>query len=198
MPNIVEFIDQYTTSDYKAIAFAWNGKHSAEFVDANQSFRWSVVKECIANSENAPMHLLEDLFLADADWAVQAWGAPEHFALLGRTLLIRGGCAVLQSFAKGFNASFDTFGACHEIQLPADLLPLLISSVREMNEIATDERQKAMWESTLELFLKISGQKATDGWVKVAPGTAVSDIRIVWPRWDQKIWGWLTRKLGPR
>jgi len=192
--DIIEFIEHYTHLERERIAFAWNGKHAEGFVDASQSFRWAVVKECLVNSERVPLCLLEDLFLADADWAIQAWGAPEHFAPLGSALLIRGGSAVLESFAKGFNASFDTFGACHEIQLPVDLLPSLITSVREMHECISDERKKVELESTLELFQKLEGPKATAGWVKVAPGAEVSDIRIVWPRWYHKALGWFFRK----
>ncbi len=191
--DIIEFIEHYTPSEREKVAFAWNGKHAEGFIDTNQSFRWAVVKECIANSERVPLALFEDLFLADADWAVQAWGAPEHFAPLGCALLVRGGSAALESFANGFYASFDTFGACHQIHLPVGLLPSLMTSVREMQEIATDERQKVRLESTLELFQKLEGTKATVGWVKVAPGTEVSDIRIVWPRWHHKVWGWLRR-----
>jgi hypothetical protein len=192
--DIIEFIEHYTPFERERIAFAWNGKHAEGFIDTNQAFRWAIVKECISNFERVPLALLEDLFLADADWAVQAWGAPEHFAPLGSALLVRGGSAALESFANGFNASFDTFGACHEIQLAADLLPPLITSVREMQELATDERQKVRLESTLELFQKLEGAKATAGWVKVAPGAEVSDIRIVWPRWYHKVWGWFLRR----
>ncbi len=194
MSDIIEFIDHYTPSERERIAFAWNGKHAEGFVDANQSFRWAVVKECIVNSERVPLCLLEDLFLADADWAIQAWGAPENFALLGSVLLTRGGSALLDSFAKGFNASFDTFGALHEIQLPVDLWPSLITSVREMHELVSDERKKVEMENTLELFQKLEGPKATAGWVKVAPRTEVSDIRIVWPRWYHKALGKFFRK----
>jgi hypothetical protein len=192
--DIIQFIEHYTPSERERIAFAWNGKHAEEFIDTNQSFRWAVVMECIANSERVPLALFEDLFLADADWAVQAWGSPEHFAQLGCALLVRGGSAALKSFANGFNASFDTFGACHEIQLPMGLLSSLITSVREMREVATDERQKVRLESTLELFQKLEGAKATTGWVKVASGTEVSDIQIVWPRWYHKVWGWFFRR----
>ncbi|WP_073212200.1 hypothetical protein [Massilia sp. CF038] len=193
MSDIIEFIVHYTPMEREKIAFAWNGKHAAEFIDANQSFRWTVVKECIDNSERVPLSLLEDLFLADAHWAVQAWGTPEHFAQLGCALLVRGGSDALESFAKGFNASFDTFGACHDIQLPVDLLPQLMTSVREMHACVTDERQKVELESTLQLFQKLEGPTATDGWVKIAPKTEVSKIRVVWPRWHHKAWAWFFR-----
>jgi len=194
MSEIIEFIEHYTPSGRERISFAWNGKHAEEFVDANQSFRWSVVQECLANSERVPLLLLEDLFLADADWAVQAWGVPEHFAPLGGALLVRGGSAALESFSKGFNASFDTFGACHEIQLPMGLLPSLVTSVREMREHLTDEQQKARLESTLELFQKLERRAAAAGWVKIVPSMEVSDIGIVRPRWYRKAWGWFLRK----
>lgn len=194
MSEITEFIEHYTPSGHERIAFAWNGKHAEEFIDANQSFRWTVVQECLANSERVPLPLLENLFLADADWAVQAWGTPGHFAPLGGALLVRGGSAALESFSKGFNASFDTFGACHEIQLPESLLPSLITSVREMREHVTDERQKARLDSTLELFQKLQQPNAATGWVKIVPGTEVSDIQIVRPRWYRKAWEWFLRK----
>jgi hypothetical protein len=105
--DIIEFIEHYTPSERERIAFAWNEKHAEGVVDVNQSFRLVIVKECMANSERVPLPLLVDLFLADADWAVQAWEAPKYFTLLGCALLVRGGSAALESFA-GFNASFDT------------------------------------------------------------------------------------------
>lgn len=194
MSEITEFIEHYTPSGRERISFAWNGKHAEEFVDANQSFRWSAVQECLANSERVSLLLLEDLFLADADWAVQAWGVPGHFAPLGSALLVRGGSAALESFSKGFNASFDTFGACHEIQLPMGLLPSLVTSVREMREHLTDEQQKARLESTLELFQKLERRAAAAGWVKIVPRTEVSDSGIVRRRWYRKAWGWFLRK----
>jgi hypothetical protein len=110
--------------------------------------------------------------------------------------LICGGSGGLGSFAKGFNASFDTFGACHEIQIPVDLLPPLVTSLREMHAHVTDERQKVELESTLELFQKLERPTAADGWVKIAPQTEVSNIRIVWPRWYHKAWAWFLVNLA--
>jgi hypothetical protein len=190
-----EFIEQYTDSNRKRIEFSWNGKHAGEFVDANQEFRWAVVSQCVANPDQAPLSLLEHLFLADSEWAVQAWGTPRHFSQLSSILLERGGEASLESFSRGFSASFDTFGACHEIQLPPTLLASLASSARDMLSHAVDEKQRTRLEGVLELFEKIGNSTATAGWATIAPGAPVSNIRIVWPRWYHKILRWLSSKL---
>ena len=196
MTDVTEFVEHYSASNRDRIEFSWNGKHASEFVDANQAFRWEVAGKCIENPNLASPTLLEHLFLADADWAVQAWGAPHHFAQLGSALLERGGSAALDPFAMGFNASFDTYGACHEIQLPSALLTLMTSSASEMLERTLEEKQRVRMESTLELFNKLGNSTAAAGWMRVAPGTQVSNIQIVWPRWYHKVWIWLSRTIS--
>ena len=196
MTDVTEFVEHYSASNRNRIEFSWNGKHASEFVDANQIFRWEVAEQCIENPNLASLTLLEHLFLADADWAVQAWGAPRHFAPLGSALLERGGSAALDSFALGFNASFDTYGACHEIQLPSALLTLMTSSASEMLEHTLEVEQRVRMESTLELFNKLGNSTAAAGWMKVDLGAEVSDIQIVWPRWYHKVWKWLSRTMS--
>lgn len=183
-----EFISQYTATARGQIDFAWNGKHAAEFQDTNQEFRWQVITLCISQAKHVSTLLLEHLFLADAEWAAEAWGTPQHFAMLGSILLERGQEAVLDSFSKGYVRSFDTFGACHEIQLPKALLVRLAVSVKDSLSLAMDENHQKRLEAVLELFEKLQNNTATQGWVKVDPGTPVSNIRVIWPRWYHKLW----------
>jgi hypothetical protein len=193
MSEVVEFIAHYAAPDRAKIAFSWNGKHASEFVDANQEFRWEVVKQCFEKPGVVPTALLEALFLADADWAKQAWGAPHHFAQLAGVLLERDGAAVLETFSVGLNASFDTFGACHELQLPPELLISLTASAQKILERPLEERQRICMESALELFKKMKSSTATAGWAKIASGTQVSDVKIVRPRWYHTMGAWLSQ-----
>jgi hypothetical protein len=192
MVNITEFISHYTDASCEQIAFAWNGKHASEFQDANQVLRWEVIEICIAQPAIAPLLLLEHAFLADADWAVEAWGSPHHFAQLASVLLERGQEAAMDSFSKGFVRSFDTFGACHEVTLSKPLLLRLTQSVKESLSYATEEDHQKRFEAVLELFVKLENQTATQGWATLKPGTPVSNIRVVWPRWYHKLWRKLT------
>lgn len=188
MSSVAELISRYTASSRGEIDFAWNGKYAADFRDSNQEFRWQVVDLCISQSSLVSPLLLEHLFLADAEWAAEAWGSPRHFAKLGSTLLEVGQEAVLESFSKGFVRSFDTFGACHEIQLSKPLLARLAASTKEALGIAVDENHLRRLEATLALFTKLEKETATQGWVKVEPGTPVSNIRVVWLRWYHRLW----------
>ncbi len=188
MNDAAEFISKFTPKLSGKIDFAWNGKHAADFVDTNQIFRWQVVELCIENSQLASPILLERLFLADANWSVEAWGSPYHFAQLGKILLERGEEKAIESFSKGFICSFDTFGACHEIRLSEQLLGRLKQHVKLALDKNIDELQRKELESAAELFEKIGAGVADQGWARVEPGTPVSNIRVIWPRWFHKIW----------
>lgn len=178
MSTVAEFVSQYTSTSRGKIAFAWNGKHASEFQDSNQEFRWQVVSYCIAQPEQVSPLLLEHLFLADAEWAAEAWGSPVHFAQLGSLLLERGQEAVLDTFSKGLVRSFDTFGACHQIKLSKTLLARLIASAKESFSQATEHNHRKRLGSVLELFAKLENETATEGWAIIAPGTPASNIEV--------------------
>ena len=188
MSDAADFISQYVPASRGEIDFSWNGKHAEEFKDSNQEFRWDVVNQCIAQPNLASPLLLEHLLLADAEWTAEAWGSPQHFAQLGSVFLERGQEAAINSFAKAFTRSFDTFGACHEMQLAKELLSRLTANGKELLLQATEENQRKRLEAVVELFTKLENETATQGWAKVEPGTPVSNVRVVWPRWYHKLW----------
>lgn len=73
MTNAQQYIATYKEPDRSKVAFAWNGKHRAEFLDAIQEFRWEVVRHCIEHPEQPSPDLLVALFRADADWSRETW-----------------------------------------------------------------------------------------------------------------------------
>lgn len=197
MSNVQEYVTNYTAADAARVAFAWNGKHAEEFQDANQEFRQAVATYCIEHPEQASPELLATLFLADAAWSREAWGAPGHFAQLASTLLLRGSEAALDTFAKGLYASFDTYGACHHMQLPQPILRTLSEALRQRIPQGSDAQLKKCLEGALELFDKLQRGAAAQGWVTLPPGTPVSNVRVVWPRWYHRAWrriqSWFSR-----
>lgn len=188
MTDIPSFISSYSDADYSAIKFEWNGKHAAEFKDDNQEFRWKISFACIENPSSASALLLEHLFLADADWSKEAWGAPHHFGKLGQTLLLMGGRDALVPFSAGFVRSFDTFGACHEIELPGEICTQLLTATKEILGKETDLDKRKPLEAVVGLLEKIQVGQARKGWAVVPPATPITNVRVVWPRWWHKIW----------
>ncbi|HEY9104815.1 hypothetical protein [Chitinimonas sp.] len=198
MTDLSTFIAEYTEADHPRLAFAWNGKHASEFVDANQDFRWQLVQACLAAPGKASPLLLQHLFLEDALWSKEAWGSPYHFADLAAALLTSGRESVLVPFAQGFVMSFDTFGACHELRLPPELVDQLALATQEMLGSTAADKERKPLEAAAELFLKLQQGSATQGWVQLAPGTPVTNIRVVWPRWYHRVWQVLSSGFGLR
>ena len=182
MNATASFVTRYSAADRPAIDFAWNGKHADQFVDANQQARWDVVAHCINEPGSAPPLLLEHLFLADAAWTREAWGAPHHFAALASLLLQRGGEAVVETFASGLNASFDAFGACHEMKLSPEIAARLVVVASEKAALATDERSRTCLEDAAQLFSTLQQGTASEGWATIPAGTPVQAVRVVRPR----------------
>jgi O-acetyl-ADP-ribose deacetylase (regulator of RNase III) len=71
--------------------------------------------------------------------------------------------------------SFDTFGACHYIQLPEALLALLTVSAMELFSQATEPKQCKRMEKVLELFAKLDKGSAKQGWGTIAPGVLATN-----------------------
>lgn len=183
-----DYVASYTDSDSERVAFAWNGKHANEFIDTNYDFRKEVVSYCIGHPAEAPPALLEVLFRADAAWSREAWCAPCHLPKLAEVLLVRGGANALETFAIGFCASFDTFGACHQLQLPPDVLAELTSALQKRIDSAPGDDHRKQLEAALELFEKLAQGTSSQGWAIVTPGTPITKIRVIGPRWYRRLW----------
>jgi hypothetical protein len=176
---VIEFAAHYATHQRELIRFAWNGKHSADFFDENQEFRDSIARVVLSEPDSVPIVLVRDILLEDALWSREAWCAPHHFAGLLSILLQRGGREYLIDFAVAMNATFDTFGAAHEIALSPRSAHELLQDTELHLLVETDARRRSELQGARKLFRKMIEGKATDGWVTVPPGTPVKNIRVL-------------------
>lgn len=190
-----DYITNYKEENFDMISFAWNGKHGGEFEDRNQVFRQAVVEGCIEDPDLASTNLLQKLFIEEAKWAREAWGSPRNFERLGQLLLERHSKEAVRTFSTGMNYSFDTFGACHEITLSAEVIQEVAVVVDQLLKNESDETECRRYESVKELLAKIDGGSATEGWVKVAPDTPVSNVRVIKPSLVQCIKSWFSKHL---
>lgn len=177
--DIKGYIHGYTDESREKIAFVWNGEHADQFEDANASFRALVITYILENPGDAPTTLIRDLFLIEAEWSREAWCVSNAFAQLGEMLLNRSVDDYLDSFLHGYLASFDTYSACHTIQLDPIILEALITEINNRLLTTSDEVDRKMLESGKELFEQIKKGTAAQGFVALAPGTPVKNIRIM-------------------
>ncbi|MGJ5816342.1 hypothetical protein [Paludibaculum fermentans] len=177
--SIHEFALHYDGQQRASIRFAWNGKHAEEFHDEHQELRWSLARLALAEPDSVPLVLLRDLLLEDSAWSHKAWCAPHHFAGLLSILLHRGGREYLFDFAAAMNATFDTFGAAHEVVISAEEAHDLLLGAEAYLRVETDPRRRTELESAQELFRKLIDGNAAEGWVQIPPGTPVRNVRVV-------------------
>ncbi|HZR34418.1 MAG TPA: hypothetical protein VFA75_03505 [Nevskia sp.] len=185
--TVEQFVGSYTPGPDTAIAFAWNGKHAAEFSDANDTFRSEVAAYCLSHPERPSAPLLADLLIADAKWSAQAWSVPNRFPDLAALFLVMAGPAALPVFRTCVFASFDVYGACHQMRLPADALQSLLTAVNEQITASSDESEKKQLQSLAELFTGIAAGTAAKDWVRVGRGS--SEAPPV--KHNLSFWGWL-------
>ncbi len=192
-----EYVTTYPLGGANAISFNWNGRHSADFVDGNQTFRKAVVDYCLANPDSAPPSLLQQLLTADAAWSREAWCAPNHFPTLASLVLCRCDSEVLPVFAKSMNASFDTFGACHQMELDDATIQRHLLELKRL--VACEDNPETVTQLTAaqELLHNLAGGTACQGWVRVEPGTPATNVKVIYPPWHRRLWhgirAWLSK-----
>ena len=82
------FIDGYGPDSLERICFAWNQKHAAEFVDANDAFRQQVIAAVLSDPGKAGIDLIADLFEAEARLSNEAGCVRRWFSKLVTFLFI--------------------------------------------------------------------------------------------------------------
>ncbi|MGA2796317.1 MAG: hypothetical protein ABSE63_01935 [Thermoguttaceae bacterium] len=182
------FIAGYSPESQSRICFAWNGKHAADFVDVNDTFRQQVIASVLAEPGKASLDLVGDLFQAEGQRSKEAWCIRDSFSKLGTILLKCGGASQLDRFLDSFALSFDSYSECHAMTLDQVTLAPLISEVEARLAGAKDKCQKARLVMARDLFAKHESGNPLKGMFKVnpsqlGPARAVSKVKI----WFHKV-----------
>src|SRR6476660_5740237 len=148
--EIKAFVANYSAASIERIRFVWNGKHGADFSDANQEFRTDVVEVVVDQPHKAPLELVRDLFLEEASWCREAWGSSRHFSELAENVVKKCGVAFLDDFLKGMMMSFDTFGACHQMRLREFEIEEFSQAIEERLKQTPEKRSGSLLESGRE------------------------------------------------
>ena len=72
MQTITEFIVEYVEEDLYFVFFDWNGKHGNDFFDGNMAFRKEVLAAVLAETDNANLLLVRDLYRAETQFSREA------------------------------------------------------------------------------------------------------------------------------
>lgn len=154
MEAVNEFCARYTSAEGRArIAFAWNGKHAEQFLDANQPFRQRVLKTVLASLDRVPIELVRDLYDAETAWASEAWCVnAEAVRALAEELLTRGGPEFVEDFLRGkCGRGMDAHCAAY-FECPRELAERLLAEVERRIASGVDTARRALLESGRDIF----------------------------------------------
>ncbi len=150
MPTVQELVRSYSAADEGQIAFAWNGRHADELVDANMQFRRAVCT-CFEEDKAAfPLPLIAALFKAETLFAKEAWGVNRIVSILAQEMLERGGAAYLDIYLAGARCGMDAFLETGNIALSKARCRELM--VQCQANAAVDAGQKQQWAMLAERF----------------------------------------------
>ena len=158
MDSVEKYLANYSGDSVASIAFAWNGKHAAEFVDSNLEFRRAVIQYVLTQLPETPLIIIKDLFRAEAAFAKEAWGVNRDLHMLGQELLTRGRTLYFQDFLLGATSSFDTLLECGNISIEPSLKKELADYCKSQIAEATNG-SSSMWEYGLEKFSYVPPEK---------------------------------------
>lgn len=132
--NIEEFVKYYSEEDELKIMFAWNGKHSEEFLDENMPFRLELLKYFESRPDECSIELVAALYCAETEYAKEAWGVNRIVSLLAEQLLERGRSKYASEYLKGWGRGMDAHIQSKQVQLSMECIQELISFAKSRKE----------------------------------------------------------------
>jgi hypothetical protein len=179
-----DFLRNYSLSERGRLTI--DAPVEGTFRDGNSLFRKSVIRHVISNPEEAPPSLLQDLFVEEASWAERAGIVSPTFTALAEILLSRTRTMYLTEFLKGFFASFNTFGACHQMNLGETTISPILEEIRCRLRSGPSVSERVRLEAGEALFMKLQNGTAKEGWystdgpVKVEAVWTIGPARRAW------------------
>jgi hypothetical protein len=150
--NAETFICDYSIQNYPLIQFAWNGKHADDFVDSNYDFRKEVL-EIVCSRKEAPILLVRDLFVAETEWAKQAWCVEDDDVReLAQQLLDRGKQEFAIDFLRGKAQCFDTAMCCATVKIDKKISEAIVLHLRNTLRTIENETDKTLILNGIEFF----------------------------------------------
>lgn len=160
--SIDEFLRNYSPSERGRIVI--DAAADAPFRDRNSIFRKDVMRHVISYPEAAPPSLLQDLFVTEASWAERAGIVSPSFTALAEILLSQTGTMYLTEFLTGSVASFNTFGACHQMNLGQATTSAILEEIRCRLRSEPSPSERVVLEAGEALFMKLQSGTAKEGW----------------------------------
>jgi hypothetical protein len=145
MLAVKDFVRIYSPEAEPQIAFAWNGKHASEFIDANMQFRREVCSFFQDDKSAFSLPLIAALFKAESLFAKEAWGVNRVVSRLAQELLERGGVEYLDLYLAGARCGMDAYLETGNITLSKPRCQELLDQCKVNATLANgDEKQWAL------------------------------------------------------
>ncbi len=128
---IRDYVLNYKEDDALQVMFNWNGKHSIDFVDHNQTFRKKVLDYYEIEPEIFPVELVVVLYEAETELAKEAWGVNRIVSDLASDILERGGVKYITQYLKGWGRGFDASLQSKNIRISQECVLELIEYLKK-------------------------------------------------------------------
>lgn len=149
------YIEGYDSAKARPIRMAASGGAGVAFVDANLGFRRIVAHAVQAAPASAPIALVRDLFLAEAQYASAGNSVHPCVAPLVHTLLVQGDAASLDAFEAGLEYGEHVVAAMKTITLPFMIVSERADECRRRAALAASAGTRRLLED-FALFLEDS------------------------------------------
>ncbi|HEY1015133.1 MAG TPA: hypothetical protein VGE07_20680 [Herpetosiphonaceae bacterium] len=152
MDPIEQFIAGYEAADFQRIRFAWNGKEAPEGDDLNIAFRKDVLATVLHAPYEAPLELIRDLLIVEAEVSRLVGFIDEAVGDLATVLLKRGRAGGLVSFLHAGTQSVDAYYECLTAEIGPELAAELAAEVERMLPTIDDGDARGYLEGILAFF----------------------------------------------
>jgi hypothetical protein len=146
------FADNYESTDFDKIQFAWNGKFGQDFHDPNYDFRTALCQYLIPQIGTVKIELIRDLYAETTKSSEATFGIYLNIHIFAQELLRRDCEKYLVDYMQGGTYGMDAYLGIGRIEIGRDKAQEILTYMNKTIETTTDENEKELMTAFLPRF----------------------------------------------
>lgn len=160
--ELKQFIQAYDGTRRGEIAFASNGRAGVGAEDRNLGYRRALAASVLMELESAPLPLLADLLVAEAEWARGQLLVDRCVGPLTHTLFARAGVECLDSIRRALECGANVLEAIKTIDVPPPQAAALGAACRQRGAAERTSKMTLRWSDLANFFEQVCTQQPPD------------------------------------
>lgn len=157
--EILNFINNYSSSDFDKIQMKWNGKYGQDFVDDNYDFRMLICETVIPIIDKVNIELIRDLYCETGKTSPMTFGVYNKFHLFADELLKRGGKEYLLDYIRGASHSMDTGMSSGRLTISNEQAKELLAHFDQLKSTTQDKEEQRLLNDYIRQRLQYNATK---------------------------------------